>query len=148
MALYRFIRSPFGCQRFSRWWKAALAAYDGSDLGEALTFMSRTDPAPEWVCSDVSYESALPLLAKIDGWEWPDGLGHPLLGLRLSPKEERLALQDASPSLRKQLAPECNCPPDAPRKNRRIAEAAWQKYVRDRERAYEAAQRSASGSPQ
>lgn len=139
MPLYEFERrlTPIPVLRFLRWWEIVLASAKNTTMELHATHLAQSNHT--WVCSDDSYLEALKFFSAQPGWQGLDNHGTPLTFRRLSPREEHEALQHASPELRQHLAPECICPPTAPRQVRREAERAWQKWVerrmRERERS-------------
>ncbi len=139
MSLFEFSRRQLANPqetplRWSLWWKAAVQAGRGLYIEKALSHLL-TDP---WVVDEVTGAKALGFFRAQPGWKGDDGYGPPLAWKQLSPKEEREALDSLPKEYREQLVESCVCPPDAPRKNRRVAERAFQKLQKQKQKKAEA----------
>jgi hypothetical protein len=139
MPLFELMRrfTPTPLPRHVAWWKAVAKEAQGVKLGVYVEHLIRPNHA--WVCDDETFHTVLHFFATVPGWEGADGFGKPITFRPLSPKEEHDALKEASPELRAKLAPECACPPNAPRRLRRIADREWHKWIERRLKAAERA---------
>jgi len=135
MSLHEFSRRPLDNPqetplRWSMWWKAAVQNGAGLYIEKALSHLL-TDP---WVVDDSTGSKAMSFFRAQPGWKGDDGFGPPLVCKQLSPKEEREALDSLPREYREQLLESCVCPPDAPRKNRRVAELAFKKLQKQKQK--------------